>query len=110
MNTRRSRSLLRHLEREGFERLEFGMVIPPNGTLDLPARDARRRGAVPRGAELPRRRRPRKFATVRHAGEMHGRRGLVEELNLSRLPLVPKLLRLGEDDAATTVAARADSD
>jgi len=33
--------LVRRLEREGFEPIQFGMLIPPNGTLDLPARDAR---------------------------------------------------------------------
>ena len=35
---------------------------------------------------------PRKFATVRHAGELHERRGLVDELHLNRLPLVPLVL------------------
>jgi hypothetical protein len=35
---------------------------------------------------------PRKYATVRHAGELSDRRGLVDELHLARLPLVPLIL------------------
>ena len=35
---------------------------------------------------------PRKFATIRHAGELMERRGFVDELNLTQLPLVPKIL------------------
>ena len=39
---------------------------------------------------------PRRYATVRHAGELTERRGLVDELHLNRLPLVP--LVLGRSD------------
>src|SRR4051812_16026945 len=40
-NARPEAVVVRKLQREGFEPLEFGLVIPSNGTLDLPARDAR---------------------------------------------------------------------
>ena len=36
---------------------------------------------------------PRKFATVRHAGELAERPGLIDEIHLDQLPLVPKILR-----------------
>src|SRR5947207_3410968 len=63
------------LEREGVEPQELGMVLPPMGVLNLPARDAR--GGmlvctVLRGVDVVA---PRKFATVRHAGEQVDRRG-----------------------------------
>ena len=96
MNRRHEPVVFRRLRRPGFEPLEFGMVIPSNGTLDLPARDAR--GGV---LEMEIIRcldvvAPRKFAIVRHAGELHERRGLADELYLlNRLPLVPKLFRNG---------------
>ena len=95
MNTRHEAVVVRRLERAGFEPLELGMVIPPNGTLDLPARDARGGKLcieIVRCLDVVA---PRKFATVRHAGELHERRGLVDELHLNRLPLVP--LVLGRD-------------
>lgn len=92
-NTRHEPVVVRRLEREGFEPIEFGMVIPSMGTLDLPARDAR-------GAQLALEIircldviAPRKFATVRHAGELVERRGFVDELHLAQLPLVPKSWR-----------------
>ncbi len=111
MNARHEPVVCRHLERAGFERLEFGAVIPPGGTLDLPARDAR--GAtltidVARCLDVVA---PRKYATIRHAGELHERRGLVDELNLNRLPLVPKIL--GRGNGHTTAegpAARREDD
>src|SRR5262249_44965357 len=40
-NTRPDPIVVRRLEREGFEPLAFGAVIPPMATFDLPARDAR---------------------------------------------------------------------
>ncbi len=92
LNTRHQAVVVRRLERPGFEPLEMGMVIPPNGTLDLPARDARGGKLcidVVRCLDVVA---PRKFATVRHAGELHERRGLADELHLSRLPLVPLVL------------------
>lgn len=98
MNTRHDPVVVRHMEKEGFERLEFRAVIPPNGTFDLPARDARGGRLsveIIRCLDVVA---PRKFATVRHAGELHERRGLVEELNLTRLPLAPKILGRNGDD------------
>ena len=91
-NTRHEPLVVRRLEREGFEPLEFGMVIPSMGQLDLPARDAR--GAkltveVVRCLDVIA---PRRFATVRHAGELVERRGFADELHLQQLPLVPKIL------------------
>ena len=99
MNARHDPVVVRRLERAGFEPLELGMVIPPNGTLDLPARDARGgtlRVEVVRCLDVVA---PRKFATVRHAGELHERRGLADELHLDRLPLVP--LVLGRENGNT---------
>jgi hypothetical protein len=93
MNTRYEPVVVRRLEREGFEPHEMGMVIPPNGTLDLPARDARGGKLfveVVRCLDVVA---PRKYATVRHAGELSERRGIVDELHLARLPLVPIILR-----------------
>jgi hypothetical protein len=93
--------LVRRLEREGFEPIIFGMLIPPNGTLDLPARDARGGKLI---GELVQRVdvvAPRKYATIRHAGEVVERKGLVDEFNehlhLDRLPLVPKLFQSDEE-------------
>ena len=92
MNTRYEPVVVRRLERAGFEPHEMGMVIPPSGTLDLPARDARGGKLyveVVRCLDVVA---PRKYATVRHAGELSERRGLVDELHLARLPLVPIIL------------------
>jgi hypothetical protein len=88
--------VVRRLQREGFEPLELGVVVPPSATLDLPARDARGGLLLVEAVRCVDVVAPRKFATVRHAGELVERRGLVEELNLDRLPLVPKIL--GRDD------------
>lgn len=84
------------LERPGFEPLPVGMIIPPNGTLDLPAHDARGGTlvvAIVRCLDVVA---PRKFATVRHAGELVERRGLIDEIHLDQLPLVPKILGKSE--------------
>jgi hypothetical protein len=97
MNNRHEPVVVRRLERRGFEPLELGMVIPPSGTLDLPARDARGGRLfceIVRCLDVVA---PRKYATVRHAGELTDRRGLVDELHLTRLPLVPRIL--GHDGA-----------
>ncbi|HZN64852.1 MAG TPA: hypothetical protein VFB66_06090 [Tepidisphaeraceae bacterium] len=96
MNLRNKPVVVRTLQRPGYEPLEMGMVIPPNGTLDLPARDTRGgtlKVDVVRCLDVVAQ---RKFATVRHAGELHERRGLADELYLTRLPLVP--LVLGRDN------------
>lgn len=86
----------RRLIREGFEPVEFGMVIPPHGTLDLPARDSRGGKLVLDVVRCLDVVAPRKFASVRHAGELVDRRGFVDELSLDQLPLVPKLFRKHE--------------
>jgi len=96
MNARHECVVVRRLEREGFQPLELGTIVPPSAVLDLPARDARGGKLfieVVRCLDVVA---PRKFATVRHAGELHERRGLVDELHLDRLPLVP--LVLGRED------------
>lgn len=84
--------VVRRLERPGFEPLDLGTVIPPNGTLDLPARDARAGTLVIELVRCLDVVAPRKYATVRHAGELAERRGLIDEFHLNQLPLVPKLL------------------
>jgi hypothetical protein len=79
------------LEREGAEPQPLGMILPPMGTLNLPARDARGGRlvcTVLRAVDIVA---PRKFATVRHAGDLLERRGLSDELALERLPLVSRL-------------------
>jgi hypothetical protein len=86
--------VVRRLEREGFEPLEFGMVLPPNGVVDLPARDARSGRLFMECIRCVDLVTPRKYATVRHAGELVARTGLVDELDflhLDSLPLVPRL-------------------
>jgi hypothetical protein len=93
--------LVRRLEREGFEPIIFGMLIPPNGTLDLPARDARGGKLIGEIVQRVDVIAPRKYATIRHAGEVVERKGLVDEFNehlhLDRLPLVPKLFQTDEE-------------
>jgi hypothetical protein len=98
--------VVRRLERQGFEPLVMGMVIPSSGILDLPARDARGGKLCIDIARCLDVIAPRKFATVRHAGELVERRGLVDELEhgLDRLPLVPKVFR-----HSTTPRARAEA-
>jgi hypothetical protein len=112
MNTRHEPVVVRRLERAGFEPLELGMVIPPNGTLDLPARDAKGGRLVIEIVRCLDVVAPRKFATVRHAGELHERRGLVDELHLNRLPLVPLVLGRADSngDAANGRTSHAAAD
>jgi hypothetical protein len=100
MNTRPDPVVVRRLEREGFEPLEFGVVVPSSATLDLPARDARGGKLVVESIRCVDVVAPRKFAIVRHAGKLVERRGLVNELNLDRLPLVPKMLRRGNGEGS----------
>ena len=91
-NTRHEAVVVRRLERAGFEPVEFGAVIPPSGMLDLPARDARGATLIVEIVRTLDVIAPRKFATVRHAGELVDRRGFIDELHLSQLPLIPKLM------------------
>lgn len=90
-NTRHEPIAVHKLERDGFEPIEFGMVIPSMGTLDLPARDARGGKLICEVVRCLDVVAPRRLATVRHAGELVERRGFVDELSLKQLPLVPNL-------------------
>ena len=92
-NLRHAPLVARRLVRDGFEPVEFGMVIPPHGTFDLPARDARGGRLVLDVVRCLDVVAPRKFASVRHAGELVDRRGLADEFGLNQLPLVPKMFR-----------------
>jgi hypothetical protein len=94
-NLRHEPVIVHKLQRAGFEPLDFGMIIPSNGTLDLPARDARGGKLLVASVRCLDVVAPRKFATVRHAGELVERRGLMDEIGLNQLPLVPKLLGIG---------------
>jgi len=97
-NTRSDPVAAVRLEREGFDALELRMVLPPMGTLNLPARDARGGKVhfqVLQSVDVIA---PRKYATVRHAGVQLERRGLADEFQLERLPLVSKLF--SNDDGA----------
>lgn len=92
-NTCQDPMVVERLEREGFEPLAIGAIIPAHGTLELPARDAA--GAkltirVLRSLDVVA---PRKYATVRHAGQLVDRRNLIDEFHLDQLPLVPLILR-----------------
>lgn len=90
-NTRTEPVVVRRLEREGYEPLEIGSVIPPNGSMSLPARDARAARVIMEEIRCIDVIAPRKYATVRHAGELIERPGLIEDLGLDHLPLVPIL-------------------
>lgn len=114
-NARHEPVVVRQLERAGFEPHVLGMVIPPNGMLDLPARDARGGRLVVEVVRCLDVVAPRKYATVRHAGELSDRRGLVDELHLARLPLVPLILGKngggnGRQSDSPAPARRGDSD
>ena len=90
-NTRHEPVVVRRLERDGYEPVEFGNVIPPMATFDLPARDARGGRLIVEVVRMLDLVAPRKFATIRHGGELVERRGFVDELHLRQLPLVPKV-------------------
>lgn len=115
-NTRQEPVVARRLEREGFEPLDLGTVIPPMGSLSLPARDARGGKLILEVIRCLDVVAPRKFATVRHAGELVERPGLIDGLGLNQLPLVPKILRGGsaptprEASPAKTTPIEASSD
>jgi hypothetical protein len=100
LNTTHRPLAVRRLERSGFEPVMFGMVIPSMGTLDLPARDARGGKLMIEVVSCVDVLAPRKYATIRHAGELVDRRGFVDELHLNQLPLVPRLLGSSDDDDA----------
>ncbi len=84
---------VQRLERAGVADLELKMVIPPSGTLDLPARDARAGKLVLRRMHCVDIVAPRRLATVRHAGQSLKRTGFSEEFHIDHLPLVSKLFK-----------------
>jgi hypothetical protein len=96
--------VLRRFERDGFEPFKIGITLAPNATLELPASQARAARItydVVNQVDIVA---PRKVAMVRHAGEQVERRGLVDELHIGQLPLVPSLFGGGGadvDDGAT---------
>lgn len=107
-NTRHEPVVVRRLERDGYEPVEFGNVIPPMATFDLPARDARGGKLIVELVRMLDVVAPRKFATIRHGGELVERRGFAEELQLRQLPqlpLVPKVF--GKSRNGTGGAKRA---
>jgi hypothetical protein len=91
-NTNYRPIVLRKFEREGFEPYAMGLTLAPNASVEMPAHQAR--GAkitfeVVKQIDIVA---PRKYATVRHAGELVERRGWADELQLDQLPLVPMWL------------------
>lgn len=94
-NTRGQMLAARRLEREGGESLALKMVLPPMGTLILPARDARSGKLICEVIQAADLIAPRRFAIVRHAGHLLERRGLIE---LDELPLVSRLFAWGDGE------------
>ena len=90
-NTRGELLSVERLERAGSDPIQLAMVLPAGAVLSLPARDARGGTLVCRILRAVDIVAPRKFASVRHAGELLGKRGLAQELELDRLPLVSRL-------------------
>ena len=97
-NTHHEPVVIRKLERAGFEPVPFGVVVAPSATLDLPARDARGAKLVVEFIRCLDVVAPRRVATIRHAGELVERRGLIDGLSLSQLPLIPKLFNSHRGD------------
>lgn len=96
MNTGEEALAAIRLEREGFEPLSLNTILPPMGTLNLPARDARGSRIIFVRLRCIDVVAPRKFATIRHAGILLERKGFANEFALDRLPLVSKLFGDGE--------------
>jgi hypothetical protein len=100
-NTNYRPVVLRKFERDGFEPFPMGLSLAPNASVEMPAHQAR--GAkitfeVVKQIDIVA---PRKYATVRHAGELVERKGWIDELQLDQLPLVPRLMgNAKSDDAA----------
>ena len=91
-NMRHDPVIVQRLERAGYEPVEFGNVIPPMATFDLPARDARGGKLIVELVRMLDLIAPRKFATIRHGGELVKQRGFADGFGLRQLPLVPKVL------------------
>src|SRR5688572_6383213 len=90
-NTRGNVLAVRRLEKAGSEPLELKMVLPPMATLNLPARDARGATLLLDVLDCVDIVAPRKYATIRHAGMMLERKGITDQFQLQRLPLVSRL-------------------
>jgi hypothetical protein len=106
MNRHHDAVTVRRMEREGFEPLDLGVVIPPHGTLDLPARDARGGKLVIEIIRCVDVVAPRKWATIRHAGELLDRPGFSDLLELDQLPLVPKIVQAAEKLGVTPASKK----
>ncbi len=98
-NTCKNPMVVRRLERSGFEPLEIGVVLPPNGILSLPARDAHGGKLCIEIIHLLDVVAPRKYAVVRHAGELVERPGLANVLGLDQRPLNMKKIFQGQATA-----------
>jgi hypothetical protein len=92
LNLSKDPVVIRRLERDGFEPILFGMILPPSAQLDLPARDAKGAKLIIDQIRTVDVVANRKFATIRHAGELVDRPTLFDEFPIQQLPLVPKLL------------------
>jgi hypothetical protein len=90
-NTRGDVLAVRRLEKPGAEPLQLKMVLPPMATLNLPARDAQGATLVIDILDSVDVVAPRKYAAIRHAGMMLDRRGLTDQFQIQRLPLVSRL-------------------
>lgn len=97
-NTRGEPVAVNRLERAGFEPLRLGMVLPAGATLNLPARDARGGRLYCEPIRCVDVLAPRKFASVRHAGVLMERAGLLDEFAVERLPLVSRLFTSGNGE------------
>lgn len=97
MNTRHEPLAVERIERAGDEPLPLRMLLPPRGTLSLPARDARGGTLVCTVVRCLDVVAPRKFATVHHAGDLLRRHGLLQDLELDRLPLLSQLFNDDKD-------------
>ena len=79
------------LEKAGHDAFPLNMLLPPGGTLSLPARDSRGSRLLCVAVRCLDIIAPRKFAIIRHAGELVERRNWTSDLELDRLPLVSRL-------------------
>jgi hypothetical protein len=98
MNTRHEPIVVPKLHREGFHDFTMGLIIPPNGMLDLRAKDSRGGALTIQVVRCMEGVAPRRCSTVRHAGELVDRPELLVDLHIERLPLVPMLFVGAENE------------
>jgi hypothetical protein len=67
------------------------MILPVHATLDLPARDVRGGTLILEAVRCLDIVASRKFAAVRHAGELVERPGIADEFHLDQLPRIIRL-------------------